>query len=421
MAQQIKVQDGIVVYSTSDPSTSDLDFSIKGQITLGNTPLSNGLITTPTGSDLLLQPSGDLVLVDAVWPSSIPTLGQFLIVSGTNQLSFQVISLGTVGSDTLTESQLNLQFPTALPGQFVSGPTVVYLCISIGTWRTAAGALGYTPVNKAGDTMTGALILNADPTTALGAVTKQYADAISAGLNIHAAVRTSTVEDLATSSGGSIVYNNGSGGVGATLTTTGSFTTIGAVSLVANDRVLVKDEVNQTYNGIYIYSSSTLLTRATDFDGSPTSEITAGDFTYVQEGTLTGTSWVQITTGTIIVGTSNIVFSQFSGPQPTQGLIINTQPSDYMLQLSDAYNTLVRITKATPALVTIPNDSTIDFPIGSAVLISWNGLGQVTIDYEVGVTVDTPDTYLIGKQFGKITAIKTGPNHWEIEGNLEPI
>lgn len=37
-------------------------------------------------------------------------------------------------------------------------------------------SLGYTPVNKAGDTMTGDLILNADPTNVLGAVTKQYAD-----------------------------------------------------------------------------------------------------------------------------------------------------------------------------------------------------------------------------------------------------
>ena len=100
---------------------------------------------------------------------------------------------------------------------------------------------------------------------------------------------------------------------------------------------------------------------------------------------------------------------------------INTQVSDYTLQISDAYDTLIRITKATLAIVTIPNDSTANLPIGAAVLISWNGLGQVTIGFEIGVTVDTPDTYDIGKQFGKITAIKTGANHWEIEGNLVPL
>lgn len=45
------------------------------------------------------------------------------------------------------------------------------------TWQTVVGALGYTPVNKAGDTMTGLLILSGDPVAALGAATKQYVDA----------------------------------------------------------------------------------------------------------------------------------------------------------------------------------------------------------------------------------------------------
>lgn len=41
---------------------------------------------------------------------------------------------------------------------------------------TKQSALGFTPVNKAGDTMTGLLVLSADPATALGAATKQYVD-----------------------------------------------------------------------------------------------------------------------------------------------------------------------------------------------------------------------------------------------------
>ena len=101
-------------------------------------------------------------------------------------------------------------------------------------------------------------------------------------------------------------------------------------------------------------------------------------------------------------------------------LVLNTQAGDYTLQLTDASNTLIRITKASAALVTIPNDSTTDFPVGSAVLISWNGTGAVSIAGEAGVTIDTPDTLNIGKRYGKVTAIKVGANHWEIEGNLEP-
>ena len=39
--------------------------------------------------------------------------------------------------------------------------------------------LGYTPVNRAGDTMTGLLVLSADPSVNLGSATKQYVDAVT--------------------------------------------------------------------------------------------------------------------------------------------------------------------------------------------------------------------------------------------------
>ena len=445
MAQKIKVQDGVVVYSTSDPLITDINFSIKGNLdvttslNVGDDPLASGQIQTPLNSsvDLILSthtngidPGGNISLAPEVggivllngvsWPTSSPNPGQFIGATSLGNLGFLNFLLTIVGSDSLTNSQLNLLFPLALPGQNVAGPTVMYTCISTGQWRASAGALGYTPVNRAGDTMTGLLILSADPVSPLGAVTKQYADNIAAGVNIHEAARTATTLPLATSSSGTIIYNNGASGVGATLSTTGSFTLIGAVSLVLGDRIVVKDEVNQTHNGVYTYSSPTLLIRATDFDGSPSSEVQAGDLVYVQEGTFAGTSWVQITPGTISVGFSNIVFTQFSGPIPGQALTINTQVSDYTLQITDAYNTLIRITKATPAVVTIPNDSTVNMPIGSAVLIGWNGAGSVSVAAAFGVTIISPDSLTIGKQNGKITAIKTAANYWEIEGNLAP-
>lgn len=173
-------------------------------------------------------------------------------------------------------------------------------------------ALGYTPVNVAGDTMLGALILNADPVTALGAATKQYVDANSAGLRILTPAVTSTTNTLASLSSGTITYNNGASGVGATLTTTGSFTTtIDSVSLSSGNRVLVKNEAATETNGIYTYTSATVLTRATDFDQP--SEIVSGDYVFVSGGTVNGnTSWVQ-TTNSVTVGTTPITFVQFSG------------------------------------------------------------------------------------------------------------
>lgn len=173
-------------------------------------------------------------------------------------------------------------------------------------------ALGFTPVNKAGDTMTGALILNADPVTALGAATKQYVDANSAGLHILTPAVAATTNTLATLSSGTITYNNGASGVGATLTTTGSFTTtIDGVSLSSGNRVLVKDEVATANNGVYTFTSSTVLTRATDFDQP--SEILSGDYVFISWGTTNGnTSWVQ-TVNSVTVGTTPVTFVQFSG------------------------------------------------------------------------------------------------------------
>ena len=172
-------------------------------------------------------------------------------------------------------------------------------------------ALGYTPVNKNGDTMTNFLTLHADPTAALHAATKQYVDNAASGMNVHQAARVGTTGNLVAT------YNNGTAGVGATLTGTGALPTIDGITLVAGDRVLVKNQTTQTQNGVYVVttlSPNWVLTRAADFDDSPDGEIAAGDALYLQEGTQAGTQWVQTTAGAITVGTTNIVFTQFGGP-----------------------------------------------------------------------------------------------------------
>jgi hypothetical protein len=131
-------------------------------------------------------------------------------------------------------------------------------------------------------------------------------------LHIHAPCAAATPNTLATISSGTVTYNNGTSGVGATLTTTGTYTTIDGVNIAtAGTRILVKNEANAAHNGIYTYTSSTVLTRATDFD-TPT-EMGGGDFTFVQQGTLyNDTGWV-MTDPVTTVGTSNVVFVQFSG------------------------------------------------------------------------------------------------------------
>lgn len=156
----------------------------------------------------------------------------------------------------------------------------------------------------------------ADPTSAQHAVTKAYADSIAAGLDPKASVRAATTTALP-----SVTYNNGTGGVGATLTSTanGALPAQDGITLVVGNRLLVKDQVAALQNGIYTVtqvgnvSSVFILTRATDQDGSPSHEVSGGNFTFVEAGSINEhTGWTVIWDGDITVGTNPIDWTQFS-------------------------------------------------------------------------------------------------------------
>jgi len=177
---------------------------------------------------------------------------------------------------------------------------------------SAAGAL-----MKTGGTMTGNLILNADPTVALGAATKEYVDTIAAaGVHYHTPVRVEKEGNL------SATYNNGTNGVGATLTnnSTQAALVIDDVTLSTNDRVLIYEQTDATQNGIYVVtntgsaSTNWVLTRADDADTYSPSDpdnFGQGDAFFVQEGTHgAGELYVMNTAGTITFGTTEIHFTQ---------------------------------------------------------------------------------------------------------------
>jgi len=178
----------------------------------------------------------------------------------------------------------------------------------------AAGAL-----MTSGGTMTGNLILNADPTTALQAATKEYVDTVAAAsLHYHSPVRVESPIAL------NATYNNGTSGVGATLTNAGTQAAlvIDGITLNVNDRVLIYEQTAAAQNGIYtvtdVGSGSTnwVLTRATDADSYAPSDpdsLGQGDAFFVQEGnTGAGELYVMNTEGTITFGTTAINFVQIS-------------------------------------------------------------------------------------------------------------
>jgi hypothetical protein len=177
------------------------------------------------------------------------------------------------------------------------------------TVGTTAIALGASSLTLGGLT---SVAVTQDPTQALQLATKQYVDAVAEGLHVHAACAAATTGTLASITGGTVTYNNGTAGVGATLTLSVALTVLDGYTLLNGNRVLVKNEAAQANNGIYTWATGgTVLTRATDFDTA--AEMASGDFTFVSNGTLYGsTGWVQ-TDPVTVVGTSPVIWIQFSG------------------------------------------------------------------------------------------------------------
>jgi hypothetical protein len=159
--------------------------------------------------------------------------------------------------------------------------------------------------------------ISGTPVNATDIVNKQYADAVATGLKFHNACNYATTGNL------TATYNNGTSGVGATLTNSGALAplAVDGGSVAVNDRILVRAQSNAAQNGVYTVTTvgsgsvAWVLTRATDYNtaGPLSDQIDQGDFIFVTSGTLYGSSsWVQQTPLPIVVGTTAIVFVQFS-------------------------------------------------------------------------------------------------------------
>jgi len=126
----------------------------------------------------------------------------------------------------------------------------------------------------------------AQPTTGEDAATKAYVDSVAAGLSVLQPARVASTANINLASPGG---------------------SIDGITLVVNDRVLVKDQTTKTQNGVYLFKgASVAMVRAAD-------TLASGSMLMVNEGTKwADTQWVLTAPdAAIVIGTSNIVFTQF--------------------------------------------------------------------------------------------------------------
>ena len=228
----------------------------------------------------------------------------------------------------------------------------------------------------------------AEPTQSSDAATKNYVDAVKTGLDVKDSVIATTTANLAAT------YSNGTSGVGATLTNSGTQAaiTIDGRVLVVGERVLVKDQTTGLQNGFYkvttvgTASVNWVLTRTVDADED--SEITPGAFTFVEEGTVgANNGYVCTNVGAITVGTTAITFVQFSGA----GSVI---AGDGLTKTGNTLNVV-----GTAGRISIAAD---------AVDISSSYVGQATITTLGTITTGTWQGSVIDGTYGGTGVANTG-------------
>lgn len=139
------------------------------------------------------------------------------------------------------------------------------------------------------------------PTAGAHLTTKDYVDntieAVAFGFDVKASARVATTGNVGIPSAAPNV--------------------IDGISVAIGDRILVKDQAAQQDNGIYVVQTvgtgaNGVWARSTDANANV--EVTAGLFVWVNEGTAHAESgWLLTADDPIVVGTTMLVFQQFSG------------------------------------------------------------------------------------------------------------
>jgi len=363
--------------TASSALTTDSNLAID-QVIIGNNASTGGTVKLNEGTNNgtnfigLKAPNAVTTTTTFTLPDGDGTAGQFLKTDGSGNLDFATVNqfidlAGDTGTDTyntaetltfaggsgmstvVTDNNVEIR-ATALTNSNLSGTagiTNANLANSTITLGSSTLTLGATTTDIAGMTslVVDSITINGSTMSTTASNTditlsphgtgtvkvpsgyedragftddslanKAYVDNVAQGLDVKGSVVVATTANL------SATYDNGTAGVGATLTNSGSQAafSVDGISPSLNDRVLVKDQTNAAHNGIYTLttvgtgSTNWVLTRATDVDEPD--EFSGGAFVFVEQGTDGGDNGYVFThNGTPTFGTTTFDVAQFSG------------------------------------------------------------------------------------------------------------
>jgi hypothetical protein len=273
---------------TGTSATFSSTLGVTGLATFGSGGLTSTAGTTTLGATTIGAITGTSASFTNQITSTLSTgTAPFVVASTTNVANLNASSL----SGATFASPGPVGSTTASTGAFTTLTATTSLTSTAGT--TSLGAT----------TLSGALAMGTNKITGLGtptastdAATKGYVDNAIQGLDVKNSViaATTTSGTLASS------FANGS--------------TIDGITLVTGQRILIKDQSSGIENGIYTVNASGAPTRAIDYASGSSA---AGTFTYVEQGTVNADAGWLCTNDSVgsadIVGTSSLVFVQFSG------------------------------------------------------------------------------------------------------------
>ena len=312
-AAEINILDGAILSTTElnyvDGVTSGIQAQLDSKSPLNN-PTFTGTVTLDTGVNIVFE-GATANAFEATLTAGDPTADRTITLPDltttlvgkdtTDTLTNKTLTSPTISGLTLSDSTIVVEgatadaYETTLSFVDPTADRIIYVPNADGTLARVENKLHDFALATASVDLNSQKITNlATPTSATDAANKGYVDAAVVGIDWKASVRVATTAAVTLAT----AFENGD--------------VLDGVTLATGNRVLVKDQADGAENGIYTVNASGAPTRATDADTA--AEVTASFAVFVEEGTVNADSaWTLTNNGTVTIGTTALVFTQFTG------------------------------------------------------------------------------------------------------------